>query len=132
MFPHLSQLRSIRRWQITVRLDCDARYTADKLKQAFDGVEQFTLVANESMYRASGLENLLLFAGIRGVGKARVIGSVEKVVAEWLERMIMTAEGTPIPPSLDDWRLTAMARDGGLKSEREGDGHYDLWTHGNR
>lgn len=130
LYPDISKLRNIRRWHIAIRLDCDARTTAEKLKQAFDSMEEVSVMASESMFRASGLDNLLLFADIRGVGKASVLGSVEKVVAEWLERMMMGKEGS-VAPSLDEWRLTAMARDGGLKSERDGT-IYNMWTHGNR
>lgn len=48
------------------------------------------------MFRGAGNAVLMLFSGIRGVKKARVVGSVQREFAEWLEESMESVIGTPI------------------------------------
>jgi len=85
----------IRRWRIQVRLDCDARFTEEDVTKAFTGCEELEIEAKEAMFRGAGNAVLMLFAGVRAVKSARVIGSVDREFAEWLEESMERVIGTP-------------------------------------
>lgn len=97
--PHLSSsaqpvlyptvLRLIRRWQLTLRLDTDPRFSAQQAREAFSGAEFLELRAWQSMFDGCNAGVLKLFVGVRGVGCARVGGSVEDGLARWLEGLMM-------------------------------------------
>jgi len=98
-FPHLihpsrpignaSVTKRIVRWTITVRLDVDPRFSEEAATAAFTGAEVLTIRATEPAWRSAGNAALMLFQGVRGVGKARVEGSVDREFAEWLEERMM-------------------------------------------
>lgn len=98
----------IRRWYIGVRLDTDARFKEEDATVAFSGAEELEIDASEAMFRTAGVKNLMLFQGVRGVGRAKVHGSVERNFAAWLERSMMTPIGMEVYPSgvefPDPWR----------------------------
>jgi len=77
-----------------VRLDVDARFTEQDATAAFSGAEELTIVATEPAWRSAGNAALMLFQGIRGVGRAKVSGSVDRVFAEWLEGRMMSELGS--------------------------------------
>jgi hypothetical protein len=80
----------IRRWQLTMRLDTDPRFSAKQAKEAFSGAEFLEVRVWQSMFDGADCRVLKLFVGVRGVRVARVTGSVEPKLARWLEgRMMM-------------------------------------------
>ncbi len=83
-------LSRIRRWQLTLRLDTDARFTAKQAAKAFSGAEYLRLHVWQSTY--DGVDErvgLGLFRGVRGVGVARVTGCAEELARE-LEASMMS------------------------------------------
>ncbi|KAH6642164.1 hypothetical protein C7974DRAFT_430692 [Boeremia exigua] len=83
-------LSKIRRWQLTVRLDTDPRFTAQQTTAAFSNAEFLEIKAWQSMFDGCNAAVLKLFTGIRGVKFARVIGSVDDGLARWLEEKMMS------------------------------------------
>ncbi|KAG0648827.1 hypothetical protein D0Z07_5076 [Hyphodiscus hymeniophilus] len=98
-FSSPNLITMIRRYYILVRLDCDPNFTAKKVQEAFTGVDELTLEVFQAQFGGSENQVLKLFEGIRGVKKARIYGSVTAFpdYAGWLERAMMTTEGTPLP-----------------------------------
>jgi len=88
--------KRITRWYVNVRLDCDARFSEEAVTKAFSGCEELEVEASESMFRSGGNGCLLLFRNVRGVGKAKVSGSVVRAFASWLEQSMMSEPGTKI------------------------------------
>lgn len=122
--------KRICRWYVNVRLDCDARYDAEALCAAFDGVEELEIEAHEAMFRAAGPDVLLMYAAIRGVKKARVVGSVDATFARWLEGCVMSAPGDNVP-NYEAW----VAEEKGLDAAHPwqlNSKAYDPWTHSSR
>jgi len=113
--PRLTSM--IRRYYIYVRLDCDARFTADKAQEAFTGMEELTIEVFQSQYRGSDHSVLKLFEEIRGVKRARVYGSITAFpeYAKWLEHVMMSPKGAKL--------LDMIESDVGA---------FDLWTEGGR
>ena len=72
-----------------MRLDVDPRFSEEAATAAFTGAEVLTIRATEPAWRSAGNAALMLFQGVRGVGKARVEGSVDREFAEWLEERMM-------------------------------------------
>lgn len=101
--PHLMSLAKpvlyptvlcrIKRWQLTLRLDTDPRFTMAQVTAAFSGAEFLDIRVWQSMYDGADSSVLKLFVGVRGVKVARVGGSVSMELAKWLEeRMMMEKE----------------------------------------
>ncbi|KAK4219461.1 hypothetical protein QBC37DRAFT_272667 [Rhypophila decipiens] len=88
----------IRRWRIRVRLDCGfPPWPSDDVRRAFSGAEELTIYVYRAMFIGGvGVDVLRRFEGVRGVRKARILGSVlgfERYV-QWLEgRMMREVEG---------------------------------------
>ena len=129
-------LRWIRKWYLNVRLDCDARYSPTAAEEAFNGVDELEIETSEAMFRASGHGVLFVFKGIRGVGRAKIIGSGEKSVYRWLEECMMAPLGT-IMEDYDEW-MTGNGKHM-LDAEKEvkrlyprTGPEYDIWVDGNR
>ncbi|PVI05362.1 hypothetical protein DM02DRAFT_488752, partial [Periconia macrospinosa] len=99
-FPHLTSayrpiqyarpISLIRRWQLSLRLDTDPRFTAEQAKVAFSGVEYFEVRVWEAQFEMSDYTALALLTGVRGVKVAKVGGSVGEEVARWMERLMMS------------------------------------------
>lgn len=96
--PHLSPvsdagaLSRIRRFDVTLRLDCDPPFTADAAVASFSGVDELVIHIVQASFLAVGCANLRLFEGVRGVAAVSIVGSTtgfEEYVA-WL-RGVMTA-----------------------------------------
>jgi hypothetical protein len=83
-------LSKIKRWQLTLRLDTDPRFTAAQATSAFSGAEFFELKVWQSMFDGCNAAVLKLFTGVRGVKFARVMGSVNEELARWLEGKMMS------------------------------------------
>jgi hypothetical protein len=82
-------LRLITRWQLTVRLDTDPRFSFTQAKRAFSGAEYFELRVWQSTFDGCGADVLKLFTGVRGVRVCKVLGSVDEGLARWLEGVMM-------------------------------------------
>ncbi|KAM7215840.1 hypothetical protein V8F06_008781 [Rhypophila decipiens] len=91
-------IRLIRRWRIRVRLDCGfPPWPSDDVRRAFSGAEELTIYVYRAMFIGGvGVDVLRRFEGVRGVRRARILGSVlgfERYV-QWLEgRMMREVEG---------------------------------------
>ena len=81
----------IKRWYIYLRLDVDARFTAEQLEQAFSNAEELEIEYFQPAYGYGDNGLLKLFEGIRGVGLAKVTGGsgCDAGYARSLEAMIM-------------------------------------------
>lgn len=130
----------IKRWQLTVRLDTDPRFTVPQVTAAFSGAEFFELKARQSMFDGCNAAVLKLFTGIRGVKYARVMGSVDEGLARWLEGKMMSPleeEGTPEYCGCKGERY-ARCGDCEKKIKLDGNGsgvwvdERDAWRFGNR
>ncbi|KAF2734076.1 hypothetical protein EJ04DRAFT_401720, partial [Polyplosphaeria fusca] len=86
---YASVTSTIRRWQISLRLDTDPTFSYADAKNAFSGAEYLEVRVWQSQFMAVGWGVLRLFTGVRGVGVARVGGSVGKELARWLENVMM-------------------------------------------
>lgn len=115
----------MRRFHLRVRLDCDPNYSGEALVRAFSGIEELEVEVFQASYGNSDFHVLELFAGIRGVRRARVFGSVAREFASWLEGCMESAVG-----------VNSMGWDrGGFEGLGVHDkvlGGYDVWVHGGR
>ena len=79
---------------MSVRLDVDPRYTADKVREAFSGVEELEVDVFQAAYGSYDFGVLSLFENVRGVQRCRVYGSVgDGRYAKWLERAVCRGVG---------------------------------------
>lgn len=133
-------LHKIRRWQLTIRLDTDPRFTVQQATAAFSGAEFFELKAWQSTYDGCNAAVLKLFTGIRGVEHARVIGSVDEGLARWLEAKMMSP---PEEEEAVEWceckgerNLRCEGCEKRVRFDRNGAGLWledgDAWRFGNR
>ena len=95
--PRVAKL--IQRYYIHVRLDTDPRFSKRQVEESFTGVEELELDVFQAMYGSCDFTVLKLFEGVRGVGRARVQGSIgDGQYANWLARtMEMPPRATPAP-----------------------------------
>lgn len=82
----------IGRFHIRVRADIDAFYLPSECEAAFSGMDYVEVEVFRSSFEAGGHGALRCFAGVRGVNKAKVHGSVDEHVAKWLEKCMMSKE----------------------------------------
>lgn len=114
---HNRSIALIRRWQISLRLDTDPRFTAAQAKAAFSGAEYLEVRVWEAQFEMCDYAVLALLMGVRGVKVARVTGSVGEEVARWMEKLMMCEEGKEgdllgvargevvLEKGLEDWRV---------------------------
>lgn len=93
--------------------------------RAFSGVEELEVEVFQASYGNSDFRVLELFAGIRGVRKARVFGSVGREFAGWLEGCMESAVGL----DLVGWGTHGFE---GLGLGDKVLGGYEVWLHGGR
>ena len=109
----------IKRFYMHVRLDTDPRFTAAQVRESFSGAEELEIEVFQSMYDSCDYGTLMLFEGVRGVGRAVVYGSVgDGQYARYLQDVMMKAEGQDV-----------AARDEGTMGRSLG---WDYRTNGNR
>ncbi|KAF2031160.1 hypothetical protein EK21DRAFT_63872 [Setomelanomma holmii] len=84
-----TMLGKIKRWQLTIRLDTDPRFTMSQATAAFSGAEYLEIRVWQSMFDGADCSVLRLFLGIRGVKVAKVGGSANPELANWLEKRMM-------------------------------------------
>jgi hypothetical protein len=99
---------------VQVRLDVDARFSKAQVSDAFSGADELEVEVWQATFAAADLTVLKLFEGVRGVGRAKVTGSVGREYAACLEGVMMADYGFVV----------------GKRPEEEGR-VYDVWTHGN-
>ncbi|KAI0381728.1 hypothetical protein F5Y04DRAFT_58836 [Hypomontagnella monticulosa] len=104
----------ITRFHVCVRLDASPGYDGAAVAAQLSGKEEVVLEAWQAMWRGSGPDVLRLFEGVRGVRRARVVGSVSgfEEYASWLEKAMMREVGARVEPFPWD-------------AEREGQGDLD-------
>ncbi|MCJ1401028.1 hypothetical protein MMC11_004240 [Xylographa trunciseda] len=118
-FPHFADparpltsrfyISLIRKWRISVRLDTDPNWSRRQVTDAFSGVEELRVDVWEASFGTAGVRVLEGFWGVRGVGRARVDGCVERGMGRWLERLMESDLGVEV----EDW-------DGGDEDGKDG------------
>ncbi|KAH7370974.1 hypothetical protein BKA66DRAFT_470387 [Pyrenochaeta sp. MPI-SDFR-AT-0127] len=132
-----SVLSKINRWQLTIRLDTDPRFTMSQATAAFSGAEFLEIRVWQSMFDGCDSSVLRLFTGIRGVKVAKVGGSANPELARWLEKRMMQ------PIEEKDERDTCHCEDNGKEVQcgrcykrvnlaSEWFSGRDAWSFGNR
>jgi len=88
----------IKRYHIYVRLDCDPGFTVETVRDAFTSIEELTVEVFQSQFGSSDHTVLRLFEEIRGVKRARVLGSITAFpeYISWLENAMMSPKGTGV------------------------------------
>lgn len=88
-------LALVRRFHLTLRLDCDLPFTRERAARAFSGADELTVEAVQSMFLGVGCANLRVLEGVRGVRRVRIMGSTTgfEEYVRWLEGCMMTPEG---------------------------------------
>ena len=90
LYPSVTS--KICRWQISLRLDTDPRFSYQDAKRSFSGAEYLEIRVWQSQFEAADYAVLKLFTGVRGVGIAKVGGSVNEKLARWLKKQMMLPE----------------------------------------
>ncbi|OTA61214.1 hypothetical protein K449DRAFT_434973 [Hypoxylon sp. EC38] len=92
--------RLITRFHLCVRLDAEPGYDRAKATAQLSGKEEVVLEAWQAMWRGSGPDVLRLFEGVRGVRRARIVGSIGgfEDYARWLEKAMMREVGAKVEP----------------------------------
>lgn len=132
-----SSIAKISRWQLTLRLDTDPRFTMPQATAAFSGAEYLEIKVWQSMFDGCDSSVLRLFSGIRGVKIARVVGSADPQFARWLEgRMMAEVEMEEQSRWCRCGEQRREVRCGSCYKVVEGGqewfGTRDAWTYGNR
>lgn len=132
-----SAVSKIKRWQFSIRLDTDPRFTMNQAKEAFSGAEYLEIRVWQSMFHGCDSSVLQLFMGIRGVEVAKVGGSVEPALAKWLEkRMMMPIEEEKKEDPCTCSKIDRVVRCGccsrKIETNHEWFNGRDVWTFGNR
>ncbi|RYP25619.1 hypothetical protein DL767_008330 [Monosporascus sp. MG133] len=99
-----AQAARVRRLRVRVRLDVEfpdgGDGDADEKVRQLSGLRELVLDAWQTDWRAAGPRNLRRFEAVRGVGRARVVGSIGgfQDYARWLENTMMCAPGEDVGP----------------------------------
>ncbi|OTA98312.1 hypothetical protein M426DRAFT_42093, partial [Hypoxylon sp. CI-4A] len=90
----------ITRVHVCVRLDAEPGYDRATATARLSGMREVVLEAWQAVWRGSGPDVLRLFEGVRGVRRARVIGSVGgfEDYARWLEGAMMREVDAKVEP----------------------------------
>lgn len=116
--PHTLHNDKIRRYHINIRLDTDPRFSAQRAEESFTGAHELQVQVFQAMFGSSDYTVLHMLAGIRGVKKVRIYGSIgDGKYTSWLSQAMMAPVGTVIPAY--DEELPAGVG-------------WNTWTHGNR
>ncbi|KAJ6781098.1 hypothetical protein PWT90_00679 [Aphanocladium album] len=89
-------LPRIRRFQLTVRLDCDLPFDRRSAAAAFSGAEELHVKVSQAAFLGAGYDNLRKLEDVRGVQQLTIRGSTtgfEGYVA-WLSRLMRSPVGT--------------------------------------
>lgn len=133
---HAPALARIRRWQLTLRLDTDPRFSAQQARAAFSGAEFLELRVWQSTFHGCSAGVLRLFTGVREVGVCRVVGSVEEGLARWLEGVMMGREEAEECACCGERWARCGVCEGRVRLDGNGAGFWgdegDAWRFGNR
>ncbi|RYP20425.1 hypothetical protein DL765_002801 [Monosporascus sp. GIB2] len=103
-----AQAARVRRLRVRVRLDVelpdDGDGDGDERVRQLAGLRELVLDVWQATWRAAGPRNLRRFEAVRGVGRARVVGSIGgfEGYARWLENTMMRAPGEDVGPFVGD------------------------------
>ncbi|OAL05399.1 hypothetical protein IQ06DRAFT_68338 [Phaeosphaeriaceae sp. SRC1lsM3a] len=132
-------LAKIRRWQLTIRLDTDPRFTMAQATAAFSGAEFLEIRVWQSMFDGCDPTVLKLFLGVRGVKVAKVCGSSNIELMRWLEERMMSpveeAEKEELCRCQEEGRVVKCGECGKKveqEEQREWFGGRNVWQFGNR
>ncbi|UNI19067.1 hypothetical protein JDV02_005284 [Purpureocillium takamizusanense] len=91
-------LARLRRFHLTLRLDCDLPFSRDRAARAFSGADALVVDAVQAVFLGVGCANLRVLEGVRGVGRARVVGSTTgfEDYVRWLEGVMMSPPGVEV------------------------------------
>ncbi|KAI4100301.1 MAG: hypothetical protein L6R37_005556 [Teloschistes peruensis] len=109
MNPHQPVLSShcisrIKKWHVRVRLDVDPYYSPAEVAQTFSNMSELEVEVFRASWGLGTYDALEGFTKVRGVGKAKVHGSLANKYARWLEQVMMSAPGT----NIEEWQHTAL------------------------
>lgn len=81
--------------KVLIRLDAGAAFTNSRATRELSSLEELTVECRQSAYGVAGPQALRLFEGVRGVRRARVVGSTTGFdeYAKWLEGIMMRPRG---------------------------------------
>ncbi|KAF9641073.1 hypothetical protein BFW01_g12879 [Lasiodiplodia theobromae] len=82
---HAGVVAQIRNWHISVRLDADPYFNAAEVTAAFSNADSLEVECWQAQFEACDYSVLRLFQDVRGIGRAKVSGSVGYGFAHWLE-----------------------------------------------
>ena len=85
-----------------MRLDVDAGFSRAQASDAFSGAEELEVEVWQAMFADADLAVLRLFEGVRGVGRAKVSGSVGRRYGAWLEGVMMADNGFVVGKRLEE------------------------------
>jgi hypothetical protein len=91
-------LPRIRKFHLSLRLDCDPNFDAAAAEKSFSGLDELTVHVSQTSFLGIGCANLRRFEGVRGIGRVAIVGSTtgcEEYVA-WLRDAMMSEPGTQV------------------------------------
>lgn len=89
-------LPRIRRFHLTLRLDCDLPYDRQRAAASFSGAEELHVQVTQAAFLGAGYENLRTLEDVRGVQQLTIRGSTtgfESYIA-WLSQLLQSPMGT--------------------------------------
>lgn len=102
-------LPRLKRFQLTIRLDCDLPFDADAATAAFTGLEELTVHVVQWSFMGCADDNLRVLEKVRGVRRVVIFGSTtgfEAYIA-WLREAMMSDVGGYVedfvPSELPSW-----------------------------
>lgn len=89
-------LPRIRRFYLTVRLDCDLPFDRHRARAAFSGAEELHIKVSQSVFLGAGYENLKTLEDVRGVQRLTIRGSTTgfEGYIEWLTNLMQSPLGS--------------------------------------
>lgn len=88
----------IRRFHLTLHLDCDPAFDADAAEKSFSGLDELTIHLVQASFRSVGCANLRRFEGVRGIGRVAIVGSTAgfEEYLTWLRNAMMSEPGSQV------------------------------------
>ncbi|TQV99226.1 hypothetical protein IF1G_01441 [Cordyceps javanica] len=107
-------LPRIRRFHLTLRLDCDLPFDRRRAAAAFSGAEELHVRVVRTAFLGAGKDNLGTLEDVRGVQRLTIAGSTTgfESYVDWLARLMQSPSGTkalPLAPVGDDTAAQAIA-----------------------
>lgn len=108
-------LPRIRRFHLTLRLDCGLGFDRGRAAAAFSGAEELHVRVVQSVFRGAGFDNLAALEDVRGVRRLTIRGSTTgfEGYVDWLARVMQSplgaGVGEPVPLEADVAVQTSIA-----------------------